>query len=40
MKYDHVFQLLSYISKKKNITFILIGGFAVNYYKYARILLT
>lgn len=36
MKYQHVFQLLSDISKKKNITFVLIGGFAVNYYKYAR----
>lgn len=36
MKYQHVFQLLSNISKKKNIVFVLIGGFAVNYYKYAR----
>ena len=36
MKYQHVFQLLSDISKKKNITFVLIGGFAVNHYNYAR----
>ncbi|MEK6715698.1 MAG: nucleotidyl transferase AbiEii/AbiGii toxin family protein [Candidatus Omnitrophota bacterium] len=36
MKYQHVFQLLSDISKKKNITFVLIGGFAVSHYKYAR----
>lgn len=36
MKYQYVFQLFSDISKKKNIVFVLIGGFAVNYYKYAR----
>jgi predicted nucleotidyltransferase len=36
MNYQSVFHLLSDISKKASIPLILIGGFAVNYYKYAR----
>lgn len=36
MNYQSVFHLLSDISKKTGIPLILIGGFAVNYYKYAR----
>ncbi|MBI5872819.1 MAG: nucleotidyltransferase [Candidatus Omnitrophica bacterium] len=36
MSYQSVFDLLSDISKKINIRFVLIGGFALNYYKYAR----
>ena len=36
MSYQSVFNLLSDISKKININFVLIGGFALNYYKYAR----
>lgn len=36
MDYQSVFHLLSAISKKTSIPFILIGGFAINYYKYSR----
>lgn len=36
MNYQSVFHLLSDISKKTGISFVLIGGFAVNYYKYTR----
>ena len=36
MSYQSVFQLLSDISKKTGVSFVLIGGFAVNYYKYTR----
>lgn len=36
MSYQGVFHLLSDISKKTGISFVLIGGYAVNYYKYAR----
>jgi len=36
MSYESVFHLLSDISKKGGVSLILIGGFAVNYYKYAR----
>lgn len=36
MNYQNVFQLLSDISKKRGISFVLIGGFAINYYKYTR----
>ncbi|MDO8661718.1 MAG: nucleotidyl transferase AbiEii/AbiGii toxin family protein [Candidatus Omnitrophota bacterium] len=36
MNYQSVFHLLSDISKQAGIPLILIGGFAVNYYKYTR----
>lgn len=36
MKYSNVFHLISEISKKSGITCVLIGGFAVNYYKHTR----
>jgi len=36
MNYQSVFHLLSDISKKTGIDLVLIGGFAVNYYKYTR----
>lgn len=36
MVYQSVFHLLSRLSKKTGISLILIGGFAVNYYKYTR----
>jgi len=36
MNYQSVFHLLSDISKKTGISLVLIGGFAVNYYKYTR----
>ncbi len=36
MKYQTVFHLLSALFKEKNINCILIGGFAVNYYKVTR----
>jgi len=36
MGYENVFQLISEISQKTGVSFILIGGFAVNYYKYTR----
>ena len=36
MKYPTVFHLISAISKEAGISCILIGGFAVNYYKYTR----
>ena len=36
MNYESVFHLLKDISKKENIPLILIGGFAVNHYKYVR----
>ncbi len=36
MNYPTVFHLVSSISKKANIFCVLIGGFAVNYYKYTR----
>lgn len=36
MIYKSVFHLLSDISKKARISLVLIGGFAVNYYKYTR----
>ena len=36
MKYPTIFHLISAISKEAGISCILIGGFAVNYYKYTR----
>ncbi|MCM8801450.1 MAG: nucleotidyltransferase family protein [Candidatus Omnitrophica bacterium] len=36
MNYQNVFQLISDIAKNTGVSFILIGGFAVNYYKYTR----
>jgi len=36
MSYQSVFHLLSDISKKTGVSLVLIGGFAVNYYKYTR----
>jgi len=36
MSYQSVFEILSDISKKTGIFFVLIGGYAVNYYKYTR----
>ena len=36
MDYDNSFQLISYISKKTGVSCVLIGGFAVNYYKVTR----
>jgi len=35
-KYPTIFHLISDIFAKKNVTCILIGGFAVNYYKVTR----
>lgn len=36
MGYQNLFHLVSDISKKSGVSLVLIGGFAVNYYKYAR----
>lgn len=36
MKYLNIFDLLAKEFKKANIPFVLIGGFAVNYYKVSR----
>jgi len=36
MKYSTVFHLVSDVSQKKSISCVLIGGFAVNYYKVTR----
>ena len=36
MKYPTVFHLISALSKKENVSCVLIGGFAVNYYKVTR----
>lgn len=36
MKYSNVFDLLAEEFKKAKIPFVLIGGFAVNYYKVSR----
>lgn len=36
MKYPTIFHLVSTVSKKTNVPFVLIGGFAVNYYKVTR----
>lgn len=36
MKYRDVFHLTSSISKQNNVSCVLIGGFAVNYYKVTR----
>lgn len=36
MKYPTVFHLIAAVCKKSNISCILIGGFAVNYYKVTR----
>lgn len=36
MKYSTPFHLISDITKKNNIKCVLIGGFAVNYYKVSR----
>ncbi len=36
MKYTDVFHLISDLSKREGINCILIGGFAVNYYKVSR----
>lgn len=36
MNYESVFHLLSNISKKTGVAFVLIGGFAVNHYKFTR----
>ncbi len=36
MKYPTVFHLISSAFNKKNVSGILIGGFAVSYYKYSR----
>lgn len=36
MKYPTVFHLISALSKTKDINCVLIGGFAVNYYKVTR----
>jgi hypothetical protein len=36
MKYSTVFHLISAICEKTGIACVLIGGFAVNYYKYTR----
>ncbi len=36
MSFQSVFHLLSDISRKTRVSFVLIGGFAVNYYKYTR----
>lgn len=36
MNYPTVFHLVSAISKKAGISCILVGGFAVNYYRYTR----
>jgi len=36
MKYPTVFHLISEISKNSGISCVLIGGFAVNYYKVTR----
>jgi len=36
MSYPTAFHLISAISKEQGVSCVLIGGFAVNYYKYAR----
>lgn len=36
MTYQNAFHLLSDISKRAGISLVLIGGFALNHYKYAR----
>lgn len=36
MRYPNVFQLISSICNSKNISCVLIGGFAINYYKVTR----
>jgi hypothetical protein len=36
MSYQSAFHLLSDISKKTGVSLVLIGGFAVNYYKFTR----
>lgn len=36
MEYHSAFHLISDIAKKKGISCVLIGGFAVNYYKFSR----
>jgi len=36
MKYPTAFHLISNISKKAGVSCVLVGGFAVNYYKYTR----
>lgn len=36
MNYQNAFHLLSDVSKKTGVSWVLIGGFAVNYYKYTR----
>lgn len=36
MSYPTVFHLISTLSKKDNVSCVLIGGFAVNYYKLTR----
>jgi predicted nucleotidyltransferase len=36
MRYQTVFHLISAISQHKGVPFVLIGGFAVNYYKVTR----
>lgn len=36
MNYPTVFHLISAISKKTGVSCVLVGGFAVNYYKYTR----
>ena len=36
MKYSTIFHLISDVSQKKDVSCVLIGGFAVNYYKVTR----
>ena len=36
MNYESVFHLVSDISKRTGVSLVLIGGFAVNHYKYTR----
>ncbi len=36
MKYPNVFRLISDVTKKNGVACVLIGGFAVNYYKVTR----
>ena len=36
MKYSTIFHLVSFVCSKRKIPYVLIGGFAVNYYKVTR----
>jgi predicted nucleotidyltransferase len=36
MKFDEIFHIVSQVAKKEKISCLLIGGFAINYYKVTR----